>query len=46
MNDKAFEKKVTQDVNRAKKDFAKLTDDGVAGLSRKFEQLEEGVIKS
>jgi ElaB/YqjD/DUF883 family membrane-anchored ribosome-binding protein len=39
MNDKAFENKVDRDIDRAKKDIATLGDDGVAGLSRKAEQL-------
>ena len=43
MNDKAFENKVDRDIDRAKKDIATLTDDGVTGLSRKSEQLEDGV---
>jgi len=43
MDDKAFEKKVNQDVDKAKEDIATLTDDGATGLSRKFGQLEDGV---
>ena len=43
MNEKAFEKKVNQDIDQAKKDIATLTDDGATGLSRKYEQLEEDV---
>jgi len=39
MNDKAFENKVNRDVDRAKKDITTLGHDGVAGLSRIFEQL-------
>ena len=39
MNDKAFEDKVTGDVDQAKKDLATLGDDGVTGLSRIFQQL-------
>ena len=42
MNDKAFENKVNRDVDKAKKDLATLGDDGVTGLSRKFEQLADG----
>jgi len=38
MNDKAFENKVDRDVDKAKKDFATLGDDGVAGLRRMFAQ--------
>jgi ElaB/YqjD/DUF883 family membrane-anchored ribosome-binding protein len=41
MNDKAFENKVNRDIDRAKKDIATLGDDGVAGLSRKAEQLAD-----
>ena len=41
MNDKAFENKVNRDVDRAKNDLATLGDDGVAGLSRKVEQLAD-----
>jgi ElaB/YqjD/DUF883 family membrane-anchored ribosome-binding protein len=43
MNDKAFENKMNRDIGRAKKDLETLTNDGVAGLNRKFEHLEEGV---
>lgn len=39
MKDKAFENKVNRDVDRAKKDIATLGEDGVTGLSRKYEQL-------
>ena len=39
MNDKAFEDKVNRDVDRAKKDIATLGEDGVTGLSRKYDQL-------
>jgi len=41
MNDKAFENKVNRDIDRAKKDIATLGDDGVASLSRIFEQLAD-----
>ncbi len=43
MNDKAFEKKVNQDVDNVKEDIAALTDDGATGLSRKYERLEDDV---
>ena len=39
MDDKAFENKVNRDINKAKEDLARLGNDGVTGLSRKFEQL-------
>ena len=39
MKDKAFGNKVNRDVDRAKKDIATLGEDGVAGLSRKYDQL-------
>lgn len=39
MNDKAFENKVNRDVDNAKKDLATLKDDGIAGVSRMFDQL-------
>jgi len=45
MNDKAFENKVNRDVDRAKNDLATLGDDGVAGLSRKVEQLTDDAKK-
>ena len=48
MNDKAFENKVNQDIDKAKEDVATLRedaatlgDDGVIGLSRKLEQLTD-----
>ena len=48
MNDKAFENKVNQDIDKAKEDVATLRedaatlgDDGVTGLSRKLEQLTD-----
>ncbi len=43
MNDKVFENKVNRDIDNTKKDLATLTDDGVTGLGRKFEQLEESM---
>ena len=45
MNDQAFENKVNRDVDRAKNDLATLGDDGVAGLSRKVEQLTDDAKK-
>ncbi len=39
MNDKAFEKKVNQDIENTKEDIATLADDGATGLSRKSDQL-------
>ena len=41
MDDKAFENKVNRDIDKAKEDVATLGDDGVTGLSRKFEQLTD-----
>ena len=46
MNDQAFENKVNRDVDRAKNDLATLGDDGVAGLSRKVEQLTDDAKKT
>jgi len=45
INDKAFERKVNRDIDRANKDLATLGDDGVAGLSRKVEQLADDAKK-
>jgi ElaB/YqjD/DUF883 family membrane-anchored ribosome-binding protein len=45
MNDKSFENKVNQDIDRAKKDLVTLGDDGVTGLSRKVEQLADDAKK-
>lgn len=48
MDDKAFENKVNRDIDKAKEDVAALRvdaatlgDDGVTGVSRKFEQLTD-----
>jgi ElaB/YqjD/DUF883 family membrane-anchored ribosome-binding protein len=41
MDDKAFENKVNRDIDKAKEDMATLGEDGVTGLSRKFEQLTD-----
>jgi ElaB/YqjD/DUF883 family membrane-anchored ribosome-binding protein len=48
MDDNAFENKVNRDIDKAKEDVAALRvdaatlgDDGVTGLSRKFEQLTD-----
>ena len=41
MDDKAFENKVNRDIDNAKEDVATLGEDGVTGLSRKFEQLTD-----
>ena len=41
MRDKAFEQKVVRDIEKMKKDLARLGDDGVTGLSRKYEQLAD-----
>ena len=48
MDDKAFENKVNQDIDKAKEDVATLgedvatlEEDGATGLSRKFEQLTD-----
>jgi len=47
MNDKAFENKVNQDVDQAKKDFTTLGEDNVTGLTRIKKDLvtlgEDGV---
>lgn len=41
MDDKEFENKVNRDIDKAKEDVATLREDGVTGLSRKFEQLTD-----
>ena len=41
MDDKAFENKVNRDIDKTKEDVATLGEDGVTGLSRKFEQLTD-----
>ena len=41
MDDKAFENKVNRDIDKAKEDVATLGEDGVTGLSRKFERLTD-----
>jgi hypothetical protein len=41
MSDKAFDKKVNRDVDNVKNDIATLGDDGVTGLSRKYEQMTD-----
>jgi len=41
MNDKTFENKVNRDVDNVKKDLDTLGDDGVTGLSSKFEQFSD-----
>jgi ElaB/YqjD/DUF883 family membrane-anchored ribosome-binding protein len=46
MNDKEFENKVDRDVEQAKNDLATLGDDGVTGLSRKFEQITDDTKKT
>jgi ElaB/YqjD/DUF883 family membrane-anchored ribosome-binding protein len=46
MNDKAFEKKLNQDVDKAMEDIATLRDDGVSGLTSKFDQLVGDVKKT
>jgi ElaB/YqjD/DUF883 family membrane-anchored ribosome-binding protein len=46
MSDKAFEKKVNRDVDNVKNDIATLGDDGVTGLSRKYEQMTDDTKKS
>src|SRR4030042_6598141 len=46
MNDKEFENKVDRDVEQAKNDLTTLEDDGVTGLSRKFEQLTDDTKKT
>ena len=46
MNDKQFENKVNQDVENAKDDLATLGDDGITGLTRKFEQLSDDTKKT
>jgi hypothetical protein len=43
MNDKAFEDKVMEDVEKAKLDLATLGDDGVTGANRIFERLADNV---
>ena len=46
MNDKEFENKVDRDVEQVKNDMATLGDDGVTGLTRKFEQLTDDTKKT
>ena len=46
MNDKQFENKVDRDVEQAKEDIATLGDDGITGLTRKFEQLTDDTKKT
>ncbi len=46
MNDMEFENKVNQDVENAKNDMATLGDDGITGLTRKFEQLTDDTKKT
>jgi len=46
MNDKAFVKKVNRDVNKAKKDFAALKDDGIIAVNRKLKPLAYDVMKT
>ena len=46
MNDKQFENKVNRDVENAKNDLATLGNDGITGLSRKYEQLTDDTKKS
>ena len=46
MNDKEFENKVDRDVEQAKNDWATLGEDGVTGLTRKFEQLTDDTKKT
>jgi len=41
MDDKAFENKVNRDIDKAKEDMATMGEDGVTGLSSKFEQLTD-----
>src|SRR5512145_145704 len=45
MNDKAFEDKVTRDVDKTKKDLVTLGDDGVTGLHRMIDPRVEDVKK-
>lgn len=46
MNDKQFDNKVNRDVDKAKNDLTTLGNDGITGLSRKFEQLTDDTKKS
>jgi ElaB/YqjD/DUF883 family membrane-anchored ribosome-binding protein len=46
MRDKTFENKVNRDVDKVKKDFATLGDDGVTGLSRMFAQRSDDAKKT
>jgi ElaB/YqjD/DUF883 family membrane-anchored ribosome-binding protein len=45
MSNKTFEQKVIRDIETMKKDLAKLGDDSVTGLSRKYEQLADDTKK-
>lgn len=45
MSDKAFEQKIIRDIEKMKIDLAKLGDDSVTGLSRKYEQLADDTKK-
>jgi len=46
MNDKQFENKVDRDIEQAKNDIATLGDDGITGLTRKFEQMTDDTKKT
>jgi ElaB/YqjD/DUF883 family membrane-anchored ribosome-binding protein len=46
MNDKQFENQVDHDVEQAREDIATLGEDGVTGLTRKFEQLTDDTKKT
>jgi len=41
MNDKAFEKKVDRDMNKTIDDLTALGNDGITGLTRKYEHLAD-----
>ena len=41
MDDKVFENKVYQDIDKAKEDVATLREDGATGLGRIFDQLAD-----
>lgn len=42
MNGKVFEKRISRNYERAKRDLTALRDDAVAELSKQFEQLADG----
>lgn len=46
MNDAQFEKKVSDDVDKTKKDLMTLGEDGITGVGRRVEQLADDARKT